>query len=213
MLIIPQRHPLVIAPVCLRPPPHKTDLRVTHKTSVASYIYINRLQGEDLHGAVDYRWKGADLLLTGREAPLRGPKRSLDGIALWQAADEGAYEHIPTHAVAFHAIGKLPPDLDTGSWREIVQNFCFTNLARIGMITDWAIHALPDEHGGWTKVPHVHLLITARSWRTWLSPGKRNPNWIRSKAKIRDMQDSWSELTSIFPDPKSTHRLDWVATI
>lgn len=67
------------------------------------------------------------------------------------------------------------------------------------MVADWAIHALADLEGGWAKVPHVHMIVTARSWRVGSGRqfGIRNQAWLGSPSRRRDLAEAWYQITGI----------------
>lgn len=183
------------------------DFRATYRSAKANFLYTVRINGEDERGPTpDFAAKSADLVDHGREAPTRGPGPSLEGVALWEAADRAARDHCPQHATAFHLIGTLPPDGDPASWRALIQNFCQTEFCMNGMIADWAIHALADDAGSWKIAPHVHIILTARGWRSGggRRPGQRNIAWLSRETQHRALRQSWSDTTGIYPASYST---------
>ena len=190
------RRPFVLRPIIREPSEiNGTDLRATYRTAAANYWYIVRQNGRDEFGPTpNFEAKRSDLIEIGREAPIRGPRSALAGVGLWQAADEGARAYLPAEATAFHAVGDLPLDGKPDSWRAIIQKFCADQLILNGMIVDWGIHARPGEDRPWDTLPHVHLLITARTWRHNRSPGRRHPRWISCEAAQREISDAWLAL-------------------
>ena len=170
-----------------------TDQRSIWKSAVANRLYLTRDIGEDLFGRVpDFSAKRADLGEHGRRGPIGCETSALEGLKLWQAADAAAAIDRPELPVAFHAIGWLPLERSEEAWRTLVYEFCDDVLVRNGMVADWAIHRLADACGGWTIPPHVHLVITARSWRRKLCRGGPNPTtnqiakvgWILKSAEL-----------------------------
>jgi hypothetical protein len=201
MTIVNKRRPFVLRPIIREPAGiNSTNLRATHRTAATNYWYIVRQNGRDEFGPTpDFEAKRGDLIDTGREAPIRGPRSALAGVGLWQAADEGARAHLPAEATAFHAVGDLPVDGTPDSWRVTIQKFCADQLNSNGMIVDWGIHAFPGEDRLWKTLPHVHLLITARTWRHDRSPGRRHPRWIPGEPAQRGIADAWLALTGLPP--------------
>ena len=199
-MTILQTRPFNLRPVCREAPAKGPDLRATHRTAAANYWYIVRENGHDLLGPTpDFHAKRADLVDSGREAPLRGPAPSLAACALWQAADVGAAAHRPDQASAFHIVASLPEG-DAASWRALVQAYGQAELCANGMVADWAIHARDADGPGSSRIaPHVHLLVTARSWRAGRRPGQRHPRWFTHKAQIRGAADRWYAMSGLYP--------------
>lgn len=183
-------------------PPEREAFRTTFRTAQANYLYIMRQDGDDELGRTpNFSAKIADLVDHGRETPLRGPLAALAGVELWKAMDRAARLHCPQDAVAFHMIGTLPANGDKASWRALIQSFARSRFCDNGMIVDWAIHALADEGGEWVTVPHVHFVVTARSWRTGSGRrfGLRNRAWFGGGLSRRELVRCWSDLTGIYP--------------
>lgn len=167
------------------------------RSAVANRKYLTRDVGRDLFGPVpDWSAKRGDLGEHGRRGPIGCDLAAVEGMKLWQAADEAAAIDRPELAAAFHAIGWLPFALDDAGWRQMVLAFCDTMLVKNGMIADWAIHRLADEQGDWLIAPHVHLVITARAWRADRNPGRRNLAWFGSARSIKAAEDYWCSLVA-----------------
>lgn len=82
--------------------PRGEQYRTTHKSAVANYLYTIRQDGADHYGPTPpFSAKAADLIETGREAPVRGPIARYAGIELWKAMDEAAEAHCPNEESHF----------------------------------------------------------------------------------------------------------------
>jgi MobA/MobL family len=170
----------------LPPDPHnpaRAADRKTHWTATATALYMTRTRGSDRFGILptSYLAKAADLVAHGRRYPLsRPPLRFQDGPLIWQEADEAAA--LSAGPAALHAILTLPTDCEQG-WERLLVEFIDAEITARGAITDWAIHSLGDNHGGWTVHPHAHLLITCRRWcdDKQCRKGRPQPQWWAGK--------------------------------
>lgn len=166
------------------------------RSAVANRLYLTRESGRDVFGPVpDWSMKRGDPGEHGRRGPIGCDLPAIEGLKLWQAADEAAAVDRPELAAAFHAIGWLPFAQDDSGWKQIVLAFCDTVLVKNGMVADWAIHRLAGEQSEWLIAPHVHLVITARAWRVDRNPGRRNLAWFGSARSIEAAGDCWRSLT------------------
>lgn len=170
----------------------------TFWSAVANALYIVRQDGVDLFGRTpNFATKLSacpDLVDHGRRAPISAKDSNLGGLSLWRAADEAARWDRPTAPVAWHVVGWLPPEQDKEQWRELIMTFLDSHLVQRGMVIDWAIHALADEHGGWIKRPHFHAVITARFWK---GPriGQPQSAWLHSSSQRKKAVERWEQLT------------------
>jgi hypothetical protein len=172
----------------------------THYTATASWLYINRLSGSDRFGQVPdaYTLRG-DLVAAGRCHPLKLPPRLRSGDALWRDADDEAALEGQRAISATHIVADLPTDVDPARWAWLVQNYCYRHLVDKGMIVDWAIHLPHGRDGGGPGIPHVHLLATARFWRTTGRFGSRQWQWLANADQIRTAEDDWFRATGMRP--------------
>ena len=55
--------------------------------------------------------------------------------------------------------------------------------------------------GGWKIAPHVHVILTARGWRSGggRRPGQRNIAWLGRETQRRELRQAWSDATGIYP--------------
>lgn len=189
-----------IAPVLRADPskPEREERRRTHQTATGSWLYLNRLPGSDDIGVLPpvYLDKREDLFAAGRRHPLqRMESRHVSGRLIWDQADE-ATRADPDEASAVHVVLTLPPIPQDG-WPLLVERFCDDQLVTKGAVVDWAIHALPDEAGGWKTKPHAHLLVTARRWRDDQRRGSRQRTWLCGKAACEGLEEAWCRLTGL----------------
>jgi hypothetical protein len=193
-LATPARVPFKAAPVL---PPHPTDpqrelLRKTHRTAIATMLYINRIEGSDRLGQLPptYLIKADDLIANGRRHPIQKfPLQYKSGRAIWDEADAAAAMD-PDHAAAIHIIGSLP-DGTPEQWQRLVERYLDEHFVTLGMVVDWAIHADRHDDGSWKTTPHFHGLVTARRFRNDLRKGQRQRTWLYSKAQIHVAEDAW----------------------
>ncbi|MBX9816212.1 MAG: MobA/MobL family protein [Sphingomonas sp.] len=173
----------------------------THYTATASWLYINRLAGEDRFGPVpeEYLLKN-DLIAAGMCHPLqRMPAELRTGNRIWREADEAAALEGPHAISATHIVADLPPNAEAERWRWLVERYCYDNLVERGMVVSWSIHAKPDADGGWVTPPHAHLLCTARFWRPNARQRDRQKRWLANADQIRVAEDAWLELIGLKP--------------
>ena len=164
----------------------------THYTATASYLYINRLSGSDRFGAVpdDYVRRG-DLIASGRCHPLKLPSRLCSGDAIWRDADDAAAFEGPRGVAATHIVADLPTNVDPARWIWLVEQYAYRHLVDKGMIADWAIHLPKGAEGNASGPPHVHILATARFWRSTGRLGSRHWQWLANASQIRTAEDDW----------------------
>lgn len=184
-------------------PPNSDDpgrelIRKTHRTAVASMLYISRTEGEDRFGKLPnaYMSKAADLVATGRRHPLqRFPSQYRSGPLIWAEADEAAALD-PTDAAGVHVVASLPSKAPE-QWRPMIERFLDEHLVSAGMLIDWAIHARRDDTGGWATHPHVHMIASARRYRPDMRKGQRQKTWLYSAAQIDRIEDAWLRRTGL----------------
>jgi MobA/MobL family len=181
--------------------PQREEARKTHLTAVASFLYINRIAGQDHLGQLppDYLSKSEDLMATGRRHPVkRVPMPLRSGSQIWADADAATRDNL-ANAAAIHVILSLP-DTPQGKWQPMVETFIDDHLVSLGLIVDWAIHAKVDDSGtGWSTHPHVHLLCTARRWKLDMRKGQRMRVWLYSKAQTQALEAAWLSVTGLPP--------------
>lgn len=172
-----------------------------HYTATASWLYINRVAGEDRFGKVpdSYLLKN-DLISTGMCHPQQKmPAELKDGDRIWREADAAAALEGPQAVAATHIVADLPPDGTPERWRWLVERYCYKTLVETGMVVSWAVHAKAALEGGWAVPPHVHLLCTARFWRANPRKGDRQKQWLANAAQIRVAEEAWLELIGLTP--------------
>jgi MobA/MobL family len=181
--------------------PGREEARKTHFTATASYLYIHRIPGRDHLGQLppDYLLKADDLISNGRRHPLKGvPVSMRSGPQIWREADAATRDDL-AHAAAVHVILKLP-DIAQKGWQPLVERFVDDNLVALGLIVDFAIHAKVDDDGnGWATHPHVHLLCSARRFRSDQRKGQRMRVWLYSRPQIESLETAWLEVTGLPP--------------
>jgi hypothetical protein len=181
--------------------PGREEARKTHHTALASYLYIHRQPGRDHLGQLppDYLLKADDLVTSGRRHPLKGvpvPMRS--GPQIWAEADAATRYDLP-HAAAVHVILTLP-DIRQERWQPLVEHFIDDNLAALGLVVDFAIHAKSEAAGtGWATHPHVHLLCSARRFKSDQRKGQRMRVWLYSRPQIESLETAWLTITGLPP--------------
>lgn len=184
-------------PFNLRPVVAESPHRATHRTAYASYCYIRREPDIDLYGAMPQEWSTrGDLVATGRIHPAQTPAWARSGPKIWKDADKSIKPQQPFEAAAFHIVLSLPPHDDAGDWQYLIETFCVEQLASYGMIADWAIHHRQTE-----VAPHAHLIVTARSWRSERSPGRKHPRWFVNQAAVRVAELAWIDISGLHPAP------------
>ena len=199
----PQCAPFKAAPVMHPDPsdPRREEARKTHKTAVASWLYMNRLPGADLFGQLPpaYLAKADDLVATGRRHPVQNvPVPLREGPQIWQEADAATARDLG-HAAGVHVILTMP-DVPRHEWQPLLETFIDEHLVQLGIITDWALHAKADVSGrGWDTRPHAHLLCTTRRWKNDQRKGQRMRCWLYSKAQIDALEAAWLAATGLGP--------------
>jgi hypothetical protein len=149
-LDLPERTPFKAAPIM--PPcaddPDREAKRKTHRTAVATWLYINRVAGNDRFGPLPsaYLDKADDLVASGRRHPIgKFPPHFRHGQQIWDEADVAAAAD-PAHAAGVHIIGTLPEG-DPTSWRRLVERYGDDHFVTQGMVIDWAIHFKRNDDG------------------------------------------------------------------
>jgi hypothetical protein len=199
-LDLTDRVPFKAAPIM---PPNAADpqrelLRKTHRTAVATWLYINRLEGSDRLGPLPptYMSKADDLVMTGRRHPIQKfPPQYRSGRTLWDEADAAAATD-PDHAAATHLIASLPGETPE-QWRRMIEQYLDDHFAKLGMVVDYAVHAKRDKSGEWATCPHVHCLVTGRRFRNDIRKGQRQRTWLFSKAQSDAAEDAWLKATNL----------------
>lgn len=172
----------------------------THYTATASYLYINRIAGSDRFGKVPDGYIGrGDLVAAGRCHPLKLPPRLRSGDTLWREADDAATREGPRAVSATHIVADLPTDVDPAHWVWLVKHYAYRHLVDKGMIVDFAIHAREGADGNPPGMPHVHLLATARFWRSNNRAGSRQWQWLATADQIRTAEDDWFRIFGARP--------------
>lgn len=215
MLLSPELHPaavpqdpadklstnfgLAITPV-LHPRDGVPDRRSrTFWSAVANVCYIHRRDGVDLFGDTpdisDKLVQGNDLVACGRRGPIGCDADGIQGLGLWQAADQAALSDRPGAPVAHHIIGWLPTNATRATWEDLTLEFLDRAVVANGMVADWAIHALADDGGRWLKRPHLHAVLTHRFWRPGTRLGQPNAAWLGTPRYRQRMNDAWDEIT------------------
>ena len=202
-LAIPTHPPFKSAPVLAPDPtdPARERHRRTHKTAVATRLYMSRTAGSDRLGVLppDYLSKVGDLVASGRRYPVhRMPAKYKSGMRAWEDADAAA-ARAPREAAAVHVILSLPPEGSPESWQHLVEDFCDEALCALGMLVDWAVHAERAPDGGWSTAPHAHLCVTARRWRDDPRKGQRMRCWLYSKAQLEAAEAIWLMMSGQAP--------------
>lgn len=199
-LAVPALPPFRCSPIM---PPDPTDpqrelLRKTHRTAVASALYISRTEGKDRFGQLPngYMSKASDLVATGRRHPIQNfPSRYRDGLLIWQEADAAAAVD-PTDAVGVHIVASLPGRA-LEEWQRLIERFIDDTLVVRGMVVDFAIHAQRDDQGGWATHPHVHMISSARRYRNDMRKGQRQKTWLYNARQIDHAEDAWLAVTGL----------------
>jgi MobA/MobL family len=173
--------------------------RRTHQTAVANFGYINRIEIDDEIGPVPptYMAKARDLIVAGRRHPVgRKASQIPMGRLLWDHADAKAGTDPKNEAAAVHIVLGLP-DLPQERWQDYATDFIDQELTSLGMVVDYAIHAVSDANGGWLVTPHVHCLATSRRWKPDQQRGRRMKQWLASKAQIEALENAWLTRTGL----------------
>jgi MobA/MobL family len=205
----PQYAPFKAAPVMHADPhdPKREEMRKTHMTAVGNYLYMLRISGADLFGELPpaYLTKADDLVASGRRHPVQKvPVPLREGRQIWDEADAATACDLG-HAAAIHVILTLP-NVPRHEWQLLVEKFVDDHLVSLGIITDWAIHSKPDDTGrSWVTHPHVHLLCTARRWKSDQRKGQRMRCWLHEKTQIDALEAAWLAATGL---PPATFTLD-----
>lgn len=178
----------------------------THYTAVASYLYITRQPGADRFGKVpDHYVDRGDLIASGICHPQqRMPAELKEGERIWREADAAAADEGPHAVAATHIVADLPPGDAPERWRWLVERYCYRALVEVGMVVSWAIHAKSAAEGGWATPPHVHILCTARCWRSNPRKGDRQRQWLANAQQIRAAEELWLDLIELRPAAAAT---------
>lgn len=192
---------LAITPV-LHPRDGVPDPRSrTFWSAVANACYIRRQNGTDLFGDTpdisDKLAQGNDLIACGRRGPTGCDADDIQGLGLWQAADQAALSDRPGAPVAHHIIGWLPTNVTRAAWEDLTLEFLDRAVVANGMVADWAIHALADDGGRWLKRPHLHAVLTHRFWRPGTRMGQPNAAWLGTPRHRQRMVDAWDEVSGV----------------
>jgi MobA/MobL family len=179
----------------------REEARKTHHTALASYLYIHRIPGRDHLGQLppDYLSKSDDLVCTGRRHPLKGvPVVMRSGPQIWAEADAATRDDL-AQAAAVHVILTLP-NIPQKGWQPLVERFVDDHLVSLGHVVDFAIHAKPDDSGsGWGTHPHVHLLCSARRFKSDQRKGQRMRVWLHSKVQVEALETAWLAVSGLPP--------------
>lgn len=183
-------------------PPDPTDpkrelLRKTHRTAVASALYITRTEGQDRFGSLPnaYMAKADDLVAFGRRHPVQKfPPQFRTGLLIWEEADAAAALD-PADAAAVHLIASLP-GMAPEQWCRLVERFIDDHLVVRGAVVDFAIHAKRDG-AQWATHPHVHMIVTARRYRSDMKKGQRQKTWLHNARQIDQVEDAWLAATGL----------------
>ena len=179
---------------------HGEDLRATHRTAECNFLYIMRENGADEFGPTpNFAARRADLVDSGRLAPVRMKTSGYANVDLWKAADDQARASRPELSTAMHAVGSLPRNGSLASWRGHITAFCEEQFVRGGMVVDWGLHALRDETGEFIIPPHVHFLVTSRAWDRRRAMGRWQLGWFTRKEHVRELESAWYERTGLYP--------------
>jgi MobA/MobL family len=171
-----------------------------HRTAAASYCYIRREGGHDRFGHTPKAWldKRPDLVATGRRiSKTRVPERLRSGLTIWQEADVAVAHLEDNEVVAAHIVASLPQDDDPELWEDRVAEWIDDKFVYLGMVADYAIHALRNEDGSWKIRPHVHMLVSLRCWRDDQYKGRRQRSWLVTRDHERALEDAWADLTGL----------------
>lgn len=174
----------------------------TFWSATANVLYVRREEGADLFGPTpslaNKLAQGNDLVECGRRGPIGCDAAAVEGLKLWEAADQAGTADRPSSPVAHHLIGFLPFDAGTGGWREMICTFLDQIVVSQGMVADWALHALPDGKGGWIKKPHFHAVTTSRFWKAGRRTGEPNNPWLISATSRSKAIATWREIAGSF---------------
>lgn len=172
--------------------------RRTLRTALANALYIRRDRGEDDIGPTpDCSAKAHDLIASGRAQPSNGPAASLDGDALWSAADGATRITDSKECAAFHVVGALNPERSPAEWQEDVVTWCDQVITCNGMVADWAIHQA-GQVGEEGYVPaHAHRVVTARWYKSRTQNGRRHAVWFRRLGQIEDARLAWERIAGV----------------
>lgn len=134
--------------------------------AAAAYQSADRLQN-DLDGRTrDYENKDR-VIDTDIIKPENAPEWCSNRERLWNEVEKK--EGINGRYARRHILA-LPRELSADQQRELVRNYCQTELVDQGMVADYAIHNDPDGNN-----PHAHILTTTRSFDEsgkWMAKSK-----------------------------------------
>jgi hypothetical protein len=176
------------------------ELLQTHRTARASWLYVHRQHGADRFGPTQNWSARNDLVAHGRCAPSRASQPSLDGIKLWDQADQYAAVIRPDEPACIHAVGSLHQDGDVTSWRTLIEGFAEDHLTAQGMVVDWAIHHRQATANAPEILPHCHLLITSRVYDPKHGDvGRIRQTWLRTEKARKALAEKWWKESGMVP--------------
>ncbi len=172
------------------------DRTAAFQTAVANVAYIWRDSDRtDRLGPVPawFAQRRDDLVAFGQIAPKSAPSWVTGNpFRVWAEADTATHATgEPTAVAAWHTLLELPIDIDQAAWEQLVTIFVERHLVRRGAVVAYAVHALRDDLGGWSVKPHVHLIVTARRWRTGRGQGERMSRWLGSWTTQERLARRW----------------------
>jgi hypothetical protein len=166
------------------------DRLPAYKTAVANAAYIWRDSApSDRFGPMPKKFqeRRCELQGFGLILPSSAPLWATQDYRVWKEADAATVATgDPTEIAAWHVMMEIPAGIKRKWWDWLVVGMAQRELAGRGAITAWAVHALEGDDGEWAVKPHVHLIVTARSWRHDHRLGRRHAGGIASwPAQIR----------------------------
>ena len=174
-----------------------SDRRPAYRTAVANVAYIYRdSEARDRFGTMPAKFADArcEVQLAGLALPASAPVWAATGYRIWEEADVAAVATDDWTAVAaWHVMAQIPQNLPRSCWVGLVHTLIERELTGRGAAVAYAVHAL-EGADGWICRPHIHLVVSALSWRHDHRHGRRHPAWISSSAAQRHLGGVWRRL-------------------
>lgn len=169
--------------------------RPAYRTARANVQYIWRCSdGGDRFGPMP-RWfgeRGYDLRAAGLMLPNSVPAWAWRDYEVWDRIDAAtAATNDPTAVSAWHILAELPARLDEARWECLARTYIQRHLVERGAAIAYAVHALAGADQRWIVAPHLHIIVSARRFRSGHNHGERVSAWAGSWQSHSRFSAAW----------------------